>query len=192
MSEAQSPTIIPPTVGRVVWIRHADHPESEQPEAGVVAYVHSDRCINVAGFDHNGQPFSKTSVTLVQQDDPTPTAGIYAEWMPYQLGQAKKHAAPQERDTADFAVALRMLKQGKRVARQGWNGKDTWLALSPGTPSLPAEKFWAGPNRAFAEQNGGAAEVLPSITMKTADDKIVMGWLASQTDLLADDWFILD
>lgn len=67
-----------------------------------------------------------------------------------------------------------------------------WLAYSPGTPALEASKFWAGANRDYAIDNGGFAEVLPSITMKTADGKILMGWLASQTDLLAFDWFVVD
>lgn len=88
----------------------------------------------------------------------------------------------------DFGEALRALKTGKRVCRVGWNGKGMWLALSPGTAALPAEKFWAGPNRRYAEQNGGSAPVLPSITMKTATGEILMGWLASQTDMLAEDW----
>lgn len=91
----------------------------------------------------------------------------------------------------DFSQALHFLKDGERVARAGWNGKGMWLALSPGAQELPAEKFWAGPNREFAELMGGAADVLPCITMKTADGKILMGWLASQTDLLADDWLLI-
>lgn len=92
----------------------------------------------------------------------------------------------------DFGGAIRSLKFGQRVARSGWNGKGMWLALSPGAKSLPAERFWAGPNRDFAEQNGGTANVLPTITMKTADGQILMGWLASQTDMLAEDWLIVD
>ena len=66
-----------------------------------------------------------------------------------------------------------------------------WLCLSPGNDSVPAEKFWAPHNKAFAEtQRGRCARVLPYITMKTADNAIVP-WLASQTDLLAEDWEIL-
>jgi len=91
-----------------------------------------------------------------------------------------------------FGAAIEALKQGKRVARKGWNGKGMWLALSVGNPSLPAANFWNPHNKAFAEQNGGQAEVLSVITMKTADDKILMGWLASQTDMLSEDWCILD
>jgi hypothetical protein len=92
----------------------------------------------------------------------------------------------------DFGEAIRALKAGKRVCRDGWNSKGMWLALSPGNPALPADKFWAGWNREFAEANGGAAEVLPSITVKTVDGKIVMGWLASQIDMLAEDWRIFE
>ena len=87
-----------------------------------------------------------------------------------------------------FGDALVALKSGHRVARTGWNGKGMWLALSPGSKALPADRFWAGPNREFAAANGGTADVLPCITMKTADNKVLMGWLASQTDMLSDDW----
>lgn len=84
--------------------------------------------------------------------------------------------------------AIELMKQGKRVTREGWNGKGMWLALSPGTMALPAASFWAGPNRDYARRCGGKADVLPCITMKTADGSILMGWLASQSDLLATDW----
>lgn len=91
----------------------------------------------------------------------------------------------------DFGHALRALKAGHRVARSGWNGKGMWLAYSPGSKALPAEKFWAGPNRDYAAANGGTADVLPCITMKTATGEVLMGWLASQTDMLAEDWCLV-
>lgn len=90
----------------------------------------------------------------------------------------------------NFGQALEALKAGFRAYREGWNGKDMWLAYSPGTSALPAHKFWAGPNREFALDNGGSAPVLPCITMKTATGEILMGWLASQTDMLAEDWCV--
>lgn len=92
----------------------------------------------------------------------------------------------------DIGEAVRALKLGARVARRGWNGKDMWLAYSPGHDNLSTEKFWAPANRTFAQENGGTADVLPCITMKNAGGKIVMGWLASQEDLLANDWFIVE
>ncbi len=92
----------------------------------------------------------------------------------------------------DFGEALQALKRGERVARSGWNGKGMWLSLSPGTPQLSADKFWSPQNKQFAaSQPEGRADVLPCITMKTADDKILMGWLASQSDMLAEDWEVV-
>lgn len=97
----------------------------------------------------------------------------------------------QKRKKMNFGQAIEALKQGLRVARSGWNGKGMWLAYSPGSKALPAERFWAGPNREFAAANGGTADVLPCITMKTATGEILMGWLASQTDMLANDWEVV-
>lgn len=92
----------------------------------------------------------------------------------------------------DFEEAMKALKEGKWVSRAGWNGKGMWLAHSPGSKALPADRFWAGPNRAYAAANGGTADVLPCITMKTATGEILMGWLASQTDMLSDDWGVVE
>lgn len=92
-----------------------------------------------------------------------------------------------------FGLALEALKKGKRVARAGWNGKGMWLSLScNGTRDVAAENFWSPHNAQFAKENGGSAKVLPSITMKTATGEILMGWLASQTDMLADDWMVVE
>ncbi len=91
-----------------------------------------------------------------------------------------------------FSTALEFMKDGERVARRGWNGRDMWVARSPGNPALPAANFWSDAARSFANANGGTAEVLPCYIMKTADNKIVMGWLASQTDMEAEDWFMVD
>jgi hypothetical protein len=83
--------MIKPTVGRVVWYyRHGktQFDANEQPEAAMVAYVHSDTMVNLSVIDPNGAQYSKTSVFLYQGEGERPTGG-YAEWMPYQVGQAK-------------------------------------------------------------------------------------------------------
>ena len=84
---------IAPTVGRVVWVRNrfGKTPDA-QPEVGLVCYVHSSRNVNVAGFDANGQPFSYTSLRLLQQDEESPDYP-HCEWMPFQKGQAAKTEA---------------------------------------------------------------------------------------------------
>lgn len=79
--------MILPSIGRVVWVTRRDadgRSKSDQFETAQIAYVFGNRMINVGGFDRNGQPFAATSVVLLQDDDPTPTTGTYAQWMPYQ------------------------------------------------------------------------------------------------------------
>jgi len=77
----------------------------------------------------------------------------------------------------DFAWAIRQIKQGKKLQREGWNGKGMFLFTIPGGS-------WN-----FETDIDGVddIETLPFICMKTADNKLVP-WLASQTDILADDW----
>lgn len=70
-----------------------------------------------------------------------------------------------------FGTALLYLRDGKRVSREGWNGKGMWIALQ-----IPDEH---------------SKMSLPYIYMKTADNKLVP-WLASQTDILAGDWAAID
>lgn len=97
-------------------------------------------------------------------------------------------------DGMSFGHAIHALKAGHRVARAGWNGKGMWLSLSGivGGIFVKAENFWSRHNAAFAAENGGEAKVLPAITMKNARGEIVMGWLASQEDMLAEDWAIVE
>ena len=70
-----------------------------------------------------------------------------------------------------FGRALELLRAGGRVARAGWNGKSMWLALQ-----VPDER---------------SKMTLPYIYMRTAQGGIVP-WLASQTDLLAEDWTLVE
>ena len=84
-----------------------------------------------------------------------------------------------------FGLALIALKQGKKVARAGWNGKDMFLFLVPGSTFKVNRAPLLGIYPEGTEINYHA-----HIDMKTADDKVVP-WLASQTDVLADDWYVL-
>lgn len=75
----------------------------------------------------------------------------------------------------DFGEAIRQLKSGRAVAREGWNGRGMWIRLRTGRRRMPAEPF----------------KLLPYVEMKTADDSMVP-WLCSQTDMLAEDWTVVD
>lgn len=84
--------MIKPTIGRVVWFHPAGSTAQEQPNAAIISYVWSDTMVNLAVFDANGVASNSTSVTLYQGDGERPTS-YYAEWMPYQQGQAAKTEA---------------------------------------------------------------------------------------------------
>lgn len=86
----------------------------------------------------------------------------------------------------NFGYAIDALKAGKKVARDGWNGKGMWLILVPGSivetrDGTPYHK--AGLN---------AAHINAHIDMYTAQKTMQPGWLASQTDMLAEDWEIVE
>ena len=84
---------------------------------------------------------------------------------------------------SDFGWALQQLREGRRVCRPGWNGKGMWIIL------VKAEDW----NNDFPLELGGplGSLCLPWIGMKTAQEGFVP-WLASQTDILAEDWAIAE
>lgn len=84
-----------------------------------------------------------------------------------------------------FGLAIEALKKGYSVSRAGWNGKGMWLVLVSGTAVQEAIDITYGPG-----DGKPGCPVLDAIYMKTADDKFVP-WLASQTDVLAEDWGIV-
>ena len=107
----------------------------------------------------------------------------------------------------NFGEALVAVKAGKKIRREGWNGKGMWVAYTPrsviGAFAAPVD----GPLHVAAHVRGAAhclaVELLHNNTasdgtirigghldMKAADGSLVIGWLASQTDMLADDWEI--
>ncbi len=91
---------------------------------------------------------------------------------------------------AGFGWAIEQLKLGKHVRRRGWNGKGMYLWLLP-EAKVPAEWCKEPHLKHLAETNPDGSNTmhcLPSIRMKTADGKVLTGWLASQTDMLSEDW----
>ena len=91
----------------------------------------------------------------------------------------------------NFGKAIEALKQGKKVTRKGWNGKKMFLWLKPAT-QLKSDFLRDPILKQTVEDNGGTMDALGTICMKTADNRILTGWLASQTDMLSDDWEIID
>jgi hypothetical protein len=73
-------------------------------------------------------------------------------------------------DLVDFGQALAALKTGSKVARTGWNGKGMYLELQ-----VP---------------DNNSKMTLPYIYMSTVTGDLIP-WLASQTDLQAEDWYLV-
>lgn len=91
----------------------------------------------------------------------------------------------------NFGEAIEAMKNGKFVTRKGWNGKNMYLWYMP--PATVKSEWCKEPHlKAIADDNGGEVECLGSIRMKTADNKVLTGWLANQTDIMAEDWAIYD
>lgn len=93
----------------------------------------------------------------------------------------------KEENEMTFGGALSWLKTGGKVTRKGWNGKGMFLWLKP---AATIKSDWCKDPllKRICDDNGGEAEALGTICMKTADGKILTGWLASQSDMLAEDW----
>ena len=90
----------------------------------------------------------------------------------------------------NFGQAIEALKKGHKVARKGWNGKGMFLWLKPAA-TIKAEWCKDPRLKLLAELNGGEIEALGTISMLTAQNEILSGWLASQTDILSEDWLIV-
>jgi hypothetical protein len=111
----------------------------------------------------------------------TPRYAGYVSWSP----KAQADAAYRPTDGMSFGLAIEALKKGKRVARTGWNGKGMFLYIVKGAELQSGLKYGFG-------EYQNEPRFVDSICMKAANNDLVVGWLASQTDVLADDWQIAD
>lgn len=95
----------------------------------------------------------------------------------------------------NFGQAIEALKAGKKVSRAGWNGKGMYLWLMP-AQTLKAEWCREPVLKQLAEENGGEIEALGTIRMYTVNASgrraVLTGWLASQSDMLSEDWVLVD
>ena len=83
----------------------------------------------------------------------------------------------------NFGQAIEALKEGRKLQRTGWNGKNMFIFLREGMKIINVD-----PNTPM----GGDFESLPHLCMRTADGKCNVGWLASQTDMLSNDWQVVE
>lgn len=85
----------------------------------------------------------------------------------------------------NFGEAIALLKSGHRVAREGWNGKGMYLFLVPGS----VFKVNREPLLSMLGE-GTEVQYHAHIDMKTAQGYVVP-WLASQADMLSEDWVVV-
>lgn len=104
----------------------------------------------------------------------------YISWSPKkQFEDAYKKSGEM-----NFGHALELLKQGKKVARKGWNGKGMFIFI--------ADSFEFVTKSDLHDFEKSGVVVSDSVCMLTATGEVVVGWLASQTDMLAEDWKIVE
>ena len=121
--------------------------------------------------------------------DNLPTNTAQEEFLQTEKSVLGGSALPKT-ERLDFGQAIQAMKEGLRMAREGWNGKGMFLSLVKGRDTdyhVNSEVFGTGNDGNSQDQ----LPVLDAIYMKTADNKLVP-WLASQTDVLAEDWQIVE
>lgn len=111
-----------------------------------------------------------------------------------------------KKENLTFGEAIEALKKGNRAQREGWNGKGMFIFQRPSDKLdysfIDKVKLLPDSVKNFLRDKAlsteGSLNDLPKVEftsylcMYAADGSIVNGWLASQTDMLAEDWVILD
>ena len=109
----------------------------------------------------------------------------YESWSPKDVFEE----AYREIDGMNFGLAIEAAKKGAKITRRGWNGKGMWVIYRTGYPDgIPCNKNTA---EAVGIPEGSLFKVRPYLQMKCVDGSFQM-WLASQSDILADDWEIIE
>lgn len=91
-----------------------------------------------------------------------------------------------------FGEALELCRQGKRIYRVGWNGKNQFVYYQIGGGvaindlHCPAVELWA------RKEGRLAVKIMGHFNIKTSSDIIQCGWLATQSDMQADDWRVFE
>lgn len=112
----------------------------------------------------------------------------YVSWSPVEVFEHEYRPTTE----MTFGDAIVMLKAGHKVARKGWNGKGMWLILVPGSENIRPVAGTPYSNAGLTSE----IQILPHIDMYTVDSSgrraMLPGWLASQTDMLSEDWTIVE
>jgi len=122
-----------------------------------------------------------------------PDHANYISWSPREVFEQACRPACE----MTFGEALEALKRGERVRRRGWNGKGMFLFLLEGD-EVPKHVICDPALRRVVDEQceGDTFPALSTIRMWTVDANgrrgVPAGWLASQTDMLSEDWEIAE
>ena len=109
----------------------------------------------------------------------------YVSWSPKEVFEE----AYRPTSGMNFGLAIESAKKGCKITRRGWNGRGMYVIYRTGYPGgIPCNKNTAD---AVGIPEGTLFKVCPYLQMKCVDGSFQM-WLASQSDILADDWEIVD
>lgn len=105
----------------------------------------------------------------------------YESWSPKRVFDKAYRLA----DGMNFGLALEAAKAGWKIARKNWNGKGMYVFLADEV------EFHTAADISEFEGSADGVTVLPVLVLRNAQGDLCPGWLASQTDMLSDDWFIV-
>ena len=92
-----------------------------------------------------------------------------------------------------FGEALAYARNGKRIARLGWNGEGMYVYMTKGR-LLPVDAWEVRmPSQELTEieKEKGFVNIMPHLDMKSAQGTRIIGWSATQSDMLAEDWYVV-
>lgn len=94
--------------------------------------------------------------------------------------------SPDATPLFSFSIAVKFLRRGLRVARAGWNGKGQYVFLA-----TDVEFSCEADLSELSAKQDSEVQVSDMLVLRTAQGSLQPGWLASQGDILADDWYLL-
>lgn len=222
---------ITPTIGRKLYFYPNGMPtgipphtmnDQDSPLDATIVYVWPSTAqvgpefsLNLYVIDHAGVPMPVHGIPLVQDGEDAPAAPQpYAQWMPFQVGQAKAQetekapevgnvaAAPNVADGAaiattlvavtetaksgDFAFALAWLKAGRPVTREPWKASGAFVYLVPAA-SYPAQTEVA--KKTFGEN--AMVPYMAYLAIKRTDGTVCV-FNPGVDSILAEDWVLVD
>ena len=130
------------------------------------------------GAAHNpttGETVAENGYKVIYEDG-------YVSWSPKDVFEKAYRAI----DAMNFGLALEAAKKGYRIARHGWNGEDQYVFLADDV------EFHTDADISEFEGATGIVYVADVLVLRTVQGNMQPGWLASQADMLAEDWFIVD